>query len=188
MDLKNSFTTAWRMFILNAKGYKEAAKADFKTAMLNFLIASVAIAIVSAVFTFNPLTIVAIPFLWILFLLGNFIGTFVFWIFALMFGGKATYMQQYNSSSYLSFVGIPGSIPFIGFFFSLWVIPMYVVLVREIHKLSTGKAIAAVLIPYALLFLVAVLFAIAMLALVGAALGASGMSLTELIALAEASA
>lgn len=92
------------------------------------------------------------------------IGVLIVWGLARLFGGKANYGEHYMSASYLSLWAIPSIIPIIGpmisFLGSLWAIVMHVVLVQGIHRVSVGKAAAAVLIPYVLFTIIGAILAL----------------------------
>ena len=163
MDFKKTFDTFVGMVKLEPKAYKAAAKNDLKGSALNFALAAIAISLGGFWLTFDVLGLVggAIA-LWIVYFIAVAIGVFIVWLFAKFLGGKASYSTHYNGGSYLVLWAVPMVVPIIGqiisFVGGLWAIVMHVFLIKEVHKLSTGKAVAAVLIPYALISFVILFF------------------------------
>ena len=77
-----------------------------------------------------------------------------------LFGGQAEYTGLLRSMGYAMAPNAFSGIPFIGLLFSLWAFVCAVVAVRESHAVSTGAAVAIVLIPAAILFVIGILLAI----------------------------
>ncbi|MCC6502332.1 MAG: YIP1 family protein [Deltaproteobacteria bacterium] len=75
------------------------------------------------------------------------IGVFSFFIaifhgFARLLGGKATFMEYYRATSLGWVISWSQAVPVIGAIVSLWSIPMNVVILKSVHKLSTLEACA----------------------------------------------
>lgn len=169
MNIAKSANTFIGMLTLKKGSYTQASKNGFLGSVINFFLVALAVGLGTFFLTFEILGLVGtIVFGTIFLTLGYFVGVLVFWVFAKLFGGQAGYMSHYNGASFLALMALPNIIPIVGPFLSmltgLWGIVMHIFLVREIHKLSTGKAVAAVLIPYLLLF---ILFAIIVFVVIG---------------------
>ena len=97
-----------------------------------------------------------------------FIGVGIMHVLALLFGGKAKYMEYFRAESYssiLGWLGILTLIPYLGgivtFLASIWGIVVSIVILENVHKLSRGKAIIVVLIPVVVLILLVTIGALA---------------------------
>lgn len=102
--------------------------------------------------------------------IGLVIGSGILLLIGKLFGGQAEYMGLLRSLAYAYSPSVLGWIPFVGFIASLWALVCAVVAVRESHAVSTGAAAAIVLIPAAILFVLALLLAlVAGIALLGLA-------------------
>lgn len=158
------------MVKLENKAYKTAAKGTFKDALVNLAIAIIALSLGAFWFTWDVIELVLGAVAgWVFYIVGLAIGIGIVWIFAQLFGGKGKYATHYNGGSYLALAAIPSIVPVVGQIVSgllgLWGVVMHVFLVKEVHKLSTGRAVASVLLPYALLLLLVMI----VVAIVGAA-------------------
>jgi hypothetical protein len=115
-------------------------------------------------------------------IIGILIWVGIIWIFSKMFKGGASYVQLLSAMSLaglLSWLGILNIIPFLGslvaFAAGIWSIVVTVIIVRKVNAISTGKAIAVVLIPYLMIIVIAMIFAAIAAAFIGAGLlGALG--------------
>lgn len=151
---------------LNGKVAEHVAKDKNATGMgvLILVLAGVA----AAIGRLNPVGIIAIP---IANIVGWFIMIGVFHLIALLFGGKATFSELYRPLTVSSVIYWVSVIPFIGpvlsSIASLWEIVVSVVVIRDVHKLSTGKAVAVVVIP----IVVVAVIALVMLTLFAATFG-----------------
>lgn len=110
---------------------------------------------------------------------GGFIGMLVFaawvhlWVYVV--GGRRGIMQTVNALFYGSTPGLLlGWIPFVGIIFSLWSLVLYVLGVRELQGLGTGRAILAIVI--------AVVIPLVLVALLAAYFMVSFMSVTPVTA------
>jgi hypothetical protein len=185
----NIFDNFIGMLTLKDKSCVDATKIGFGGALLNFVIAAVAVALGSFWLSFNiPILFGSVLMIFILLTLAWFVLAFIFWLFAKIFGGKGAYMPYYNGSSHLALWLALGVVPFIGPVLSgigsLWGVVMNVWLTKNYHKLPMGKAIAAVLIPYVIYAILAMIVAAIIAALFATllttvGLGALGMVLTQ---------
>jgi hypothetical protein len=103
--------------------------------------------------------------------IGLVIGAGILLLIGKIFGGQAEYMGLLRSVAYAYSPNVLSWIPFVGFLASLWALVCGVIAVRESHAVSTGAAVAIVLIPAAVLFglrlLLALVAGIALLGLAG---------------------
>lgn len=111
-------------------------------------------------FLFSPIILLA----------GLYIGMAVVHLFLLMFRGSkhgiGTTLRVGAMSEGPQLLNI---IPFIGpVIGGIWVVVLWVIGLREAHETTTGKALAAVLVPFGLLVLLGIMFAI-IAVLIGAA-------------------
>lgn len=81
----------------------------------------------------------------------------------LLGGAKEGYQATFRVVSYSSVTGLFNAIPVVGTLASLWGLVLTVIGLRETHKTTTGKSVAAVLIPVG----VVVLFAIIIVVITG---------------------
>jgi hypothetical protein len=83
--------------------------------------------------------------------IGTFIGVGILHIIALIFGGQAKYMDLFKPMAFAQVVGWVAVIPFIGTAISsilgIWLIVVNIVIIKNVHKLSTGKSVLVVLLP-----------------------------------------
>ncbi len=106
-----------------------------------------------------------------------FIGVGIVYLFAKMFKGQGTFLQQaYTSLLYSVPIGIItsvlGLIPYvsiIGSVLGIYAIVLNIFSVMAVHRLSGGKATAAVLLPVAILFLLLCVGVIILVVIVAAA-------------------
>lgn len=105
---------------------------------------------------------------------GTFICAAILHLFVIIFKGSGDYVDTYKISTYSAVPAIIISvIPFIGGILGgIYAIVLAVLGIRETHDLSTGKAVAVVLIPVGIGVLIAVLIVITLLAAIIGSLGA----------------
>ena len=87
-----------------------------------------------------------------------FIGGIILHIFVYIAGGRkdvSTTLRAfiYSSTPNLLF----GWIPLIGFLAGLWSLVLQVMAIRELHEISTARAVAAVVLPYIIMLILVVL-------------------------------
>ena len=77
-----------------------------------------------------------------------FVGGAIIHAFVYLVGGRKGYTQTVKALGYGSTPGLLlGWIPFIGFVFSIWSLILQILGVRELHEISTGRAVLAVILP-----------------------------------------
>jgi hypothetical protein len=102
--------------------------------------------------------------------IGLLIGAGILLLIGKLFGGQADYMGLLRSIAYAYSPNVLSWIPFFGWVASIWALVCGVIAVRESHAVSTGAAVAIVLIPAAVIFgLIFLLALIGVLALFGLA-------------------
>ncbi len=90
------------------------------------------------------------------------VGTGIFYGLAKMFGGEGDFQGLMRGNAYAAIPSALGGIPILGFLIGLWSLYLYILNVRENMSLTTGKAVAVVLIPVAIVILL-VIFLLAVL-------------------------
>ncbi len=118
----------------------------------------------------------ALVFYPIIFLISSFIGYGILHILALLFGGKATFRQFYSVLAHTSILYIGAVIPFVGWAITIWQIILNVFILKNVHQLSTGRAIAVVLIPILAILLIVIITAVFFIATFGTFGAMSGFS------------
>ena len=157
-------------------------------------IAGLIAGLVSGFFTFllnifNPiaaifsliLIIVLTPIFSVIF---GFIWQGILYLLAKVFGGKGTYAQQFYLAALpisivmilngaVSWIPIAGTL--LGFLIGIYGLYVQYVVIKELHGLSTGKALAVVLIPvFVVVAIVVVISILAAVLLASLLLGAAG--------------
>lgn len=116
--------------------------------------------------------------------IGPLLGAGLIWIMAKILGGKGEYGQQLHmTSAPLAFLMVVTSIlniiplagALIGILLNLYYLYPMTVAIREAHKFSTLKAIAAWLLPIIIVVIIVFIFAASMLA----SLGLAGLALKK---------
>lgn len=79
-------------------------------------------------------------------LIGFFAGMGLVHRIARIFGGQASFYEYLRPVALASMVGWAQVIPYIGFFLTLWSLVVNIIVLEDVHKLSTGKAVASLLI------------------------------------------
>jgi hypothetical protein len=97
--------------------------------------------------------------------LGAFVGLFVggLWthLFVRAFGGRKGYRNTIKAFAYgYTPVFLFGWLPFVGMLFSIWALILNIIGIRQLHEISTGRAIGAVLVGIAALTIIAVLIGV----------------------------
>ena len=156
----NPFNDVLGILKLDENSINNAAQGSFGNPMI-------VLAVVSVIYGLGSL--LWMPGSFILSIIGTFIGLFIgsfigvglIWIFAKIFGGQGAYMAQYKPSTDVMILYVLSLIPFIGgLVYGIWSIIADVKIVMVVHKLSTGKAIAAVLLPVVLVTVIVVILLI----------------------------
>ncbi len=95
-------------------------------------------------------------------IIGAFIGGAILHIFVYLVGGRKGIEQTIKAVMYGSTPGLLlGWIPIIGFIAAIWSLVVEIIGIRQLHELTTGKAVLSVLI----LIIIAVVFAMIIVAL-----------------------
>ena len=171
----DSFVEKVKGFILNPGETFQKSKADDLETVLPYfaiivLINAILSAIVSLFWEANPMYKsmmggVAVPILvFFIVLVAEFVFTLIFaawlhlWVYIV--GGRKGIGETMKAVIYGSTPSmLLGWIPILGIIFALWSIVLWVLGVRDLHEISTGKAIAAVviaiLIPLVIILLLA---------------------------------
>jgi hypothetical protein len=89
-----------------------------------------------------------------------FLAALLLLVCAKMVGGTGTYEATMRVASYANIVNVIGWIPIVSIIGSIYGLVLTVLGMREIHKLTTAKAVIAVLIAIAIVFVIVVLLAI----------------------------
>ncbi len=119
----------------------------------------------------------------------SFIWAAIIHLFVKIFKGQEEYKETYRAVAYayapyfpLTTLGaLLGLIPVAGTFIQgtlvvitlVWEAVLLVLGIKYLQKLSTGKAVASILLPYVILILLAIIMAVVLVLLFGAALFAS---------------
>jgi len=93
-------------------------------------------------------------------LLGTLFYVGILHLVAKLFKGEGTFLDFYQTVGIGSLVSWGGILPYIGILFSLWTVVVTVVVTSRVHKLSTGKSVAVVLLPLVVLFAIGIALAI----------------------------
>lgn len=97
-------------------------------------------------------------------------------IFVLLVGGEGGIAQTLKACLYSTVPTLVlGWIPIINIIAAIWSIVLMILGIRELHKISTTRAIAAVILPVVLFIMIAVMFVLCMIAFFG--LGIAAISL-----------
>jgi len=113
----------------------------------------------AALYLFHPVTFAVLG------VLGAFGGLFIggSWthLFVLAFGGRKGYGNTMKAFAYgYTPVFLFGWIPFVGMLFPVWALVLYIIGIRQLHQISTGRAIGAVLLGAVTLVIIAVLIGV----------------------------
>ena len=163
MGLGESVKKGIEIVKLNGTVMEEVAKTPALTGMgvLIIVLAGVAYAIGSL----NLVGIILFP---ISFIIGTFIGFGIFHLLALLFGGKAKFGEFYRTMSHSYVLYWVSVIPVIGIFLAglvgLWELVVTVFALKNVHQLSTAKAIIVLLIPVIIGIIIGVAVGVALMA------------------------
>lgn len=150
---------------------------------LFYFVISTAVAIISAIyriiFPFGPSTsasaegsaiasffgmVFTIIFIPIVVAISIFVSSAIMHLFVMMFKGEKGFKGTFNVLCYSAAPAILGVIPFIGGLAgTVWSIILGIIGYKYIHKLTTGKAAAAYLIPIAVIMVLVLLFVVLVL-------------------------
>lgn len=102
--------------------------------------------------------LVAIVAMIIFGVIGLFIGGVILHIFVYIAGGRKDFNTTLRSAIYSATPNLLfGWIPFIGFLAGIWSLVLQVLAIKELHEISTGRAVVAVVLPFILMLILVVL-------------------------------
>jgi hypothetical protein len=100
-------------------------------------------------------------------IIGSFIGGAIFHIFVYLVGGRKGLTQTIKAVMYGSTPGLLfGWIPVIGMIAGIWSLVLEVLGVRQLHELTTGKAILALVIMLVVIVILTIILAAAIAAFI----------------------
>jgi len=119
----------------------------------------------AAVYRFDPVTFALLA------VLGAFASLFISGslthLFVRAFGGRKGYRNTIKAFAYGNTpLFLFGWIPFVGMLFPLWALVLNIIGIRQLHEISTGRAIGAVLLGIVALVIIAVLIGLLVVLLV----------------------
>jgi len=171
MTFGDYFKKGIEIIKLNSDTIKDVSKDEAAFGMALLFVAMAGIA--GAIGSLQLLAVIAAPILYVVF---YFIGVGILHLLALVFGGKGKYMELMRPMGIGHIIMWPSVVPVIGpavsTLLALWAIVMEVVVVKNVHELSTTKSIIVVLIP----LVVVVITIAALAALIVALLAAVGIT------------
>lgn len=147
----------------------EALEDAFKYLVVLLVIFAVLQALITSVFfgamsmTFPGMNVAILALLSIVFgiiggLLGFVIGGVIQHLFVLIVGGRMGLSATLKAVIYSATPALLfGWVPFVGFVASLWSLVLEVLAIRELHEISTARAVFAVVIPFAIVVILAIL-------------------------------
>ncbi len=107
----------------------------------------------------------------VLFLVGLVIGGAILHLFVSLVGGRKGLEQTLKAVMYSSTpIFVLGWIPIVGLLAALYALFLEILAVRELHQISTGRAVLAVLLPL-LIFIILVVLALSLLLIVSSTTG-----------------
>ena len=121
-----------------------------------------------------------IPFLFVLgvplsVVISVYVGGGIAHLFAKMFGGQGTYAATCRNWGFCTGPGALGIVPGLGALVAaFWTIVLEVYAVKHAHRLSGGKAAAAVLVPFGILAVLCCGALVVLGAAIGSAMGTRG--------------
>jgi len=90
--------------------------------------------------------------------IGLIIGGVILHIFVYIAGGRKDISTTIRSAIYAATPNLLiGWIPFIGFLAGVWSLVLQVLAIKELHEISTARAVVAVILPFVLMLILVVL-------------------------------
>jgi hypothetical protein len=109
----------------------------------------------------------------VVFIIGLIVGGVILHLFVYLVGGRKGLEQTLKAAMYgTTPVFVFGWIPLIGFLALIYALVLEILAVRELHEISTGRALLAVLLPF-LLILVLIILALSFLLIVSSTSGST---------------
>ena len=146
----------WKKVIFDPKVFfKEMARTGgYKEPLIFALVVFLIPGIILVLFTFG-LSLIIAPLFGIL---GLFIGAAIlFFVCTKFVGGKSNYEGTFRVTAYVSAVNVISFIPVVNFIAGLYGIYLLVVGIREVHEITTQKAVIAVVIAAVIMIILAVI-------------------------------
>lgn len=173
-----------------AKAFKKEGKTNFGEAFKYLLVLGIINAVLGGIvvgaFSMNAIALVgAIVGIYVTLVIGALIGGIILHIFAYIVGARGGFEQTFKATFYgQTPTLLLGWIPAIGGIFVIWSIVLQIIGIRDLHKISTGRAVLAVLLPIIIIGIAVLLLAVALMSVLfaGGGIGIPGMDMTQLLA------
>ncbi|MBP2134426.1 hypothetical protein J2128_002392 [Methanomicrobium sp. W14] len=124
----------------------------------------------------TTMNIFIIYLMFVLSLFTIFLSGFMIHCFVLLFGGEKGYRMTFKSVFYASTPALLlGWIPFVNIIASIWYLILQIIGIKAYHEISTGKAVAVVLVPIILIIIGIVLFGAVIATFLSGMMSAAGM-------------
>lgn len=92
--------------------------------------------------------------------IGLFVWTGIVFLVGKMFGGKAPYIQLVRPMGFAAAPFALGLVPILGLVGLVYSLVIQIRAVREVNEVGDGSAVATVLLPFGVLFIIAILLAL----------------------------
>lgn len=158
--LKNYYDTGKKVLLKPADFFKEMpVTGGYKDPLIFAIITAIIMGVGLTIITLG-VGFLAIVFAPIAVAISLFLAALLLLVCAKIVGGTGTYESTFRLAAYANIVNIIGWIPIISVLGSIYGLIITVLGMKEVHKLSTAKAIIAVSIAIAIVFVIVVLLAI----------------------------
>lgn len=158
--LRNYYETGKKVIVKPVDFFKEMPiTGGYKDPLIFAIITAVIMGVGLTIITLG-VGFLAIIFAPIAVAISIFLAALLLLICAKIVGGTGTYEGTLRVAAYANVVNIIGWIPIVSVVGSIYGLILTVIGMKEIHKLSTAKAIIAVAIAIAIVFVIVVLLAI----------------------------
>ncbi|MCD4813817.1 YIP1 family protein [bacterium] len=158
--LKNYYDTGKKVLLKPADFFKEMpVTGGYKDPLIFAIITAIIMGVGLTIITLG-VGFLAIVFAPIAVAISLYLAALLLLICAKIVGGTGTYEGTFRLAAYANIVNIIGWIPIISVLGSIYGLIITVLGMKEIHKLTTAKAIIAVAIAIAIVFVIVVLLAI----------------------------
>ncbi|MBL7160813.1 MAG: YIP1 family protein [Candidatus Aenigmarchaeota archaeon] len=166
---------------------KTTVGAAFKYMLILSIVSAVLGGIVTSALAGNVVMLVgSIVMLYVVFIIGTTILGIILHIFAFIVGARGGFGQTLKAVYYGATPNMLLSwIPYIGFIFVIWNLILNIIGIKNLHNISTGRAVLAVLIPVIILTLLMIAGLLAFLSIINSM---GGLPLDQLGAGSELSA
>ena len=158
--LKNYYDTGKKVLLKPADFFKEMpVTGGYKEPLIFAIITAIIMGVGLTIITLG-VGFLAIVFAPIAVAISLFLAALLLLVCAKIVGGTGNYEGTFRLAAYANIVNIIGWIPIISVLGSIYGLIITVLGMKEIHKLTTAKAIIAVGIAIAIVFVIVVLLAI----------------------------